>query len=163
MPTKQILEAIIEDFTRKQCASLSETNRAIWDRAIGIVRDKLYVLRLNSPELYKQIATGSNLISDDTFDNLIERRLEKIRFTLTKKAQEYATSNDRFHNFKVAAQIENTTPEKALKGMMVKHEVSVKDLIEGRGDITAALIDEKIGDNINYLILLEGLLKEKLE
>lgn len=100
-------------------------------------------------------------MNDITFERLVERRLNLIRNTLNRKAVEYAT-DDRLYNFKVAARINDTAPEKALKGMMAKHEVSVQDLINGRGILTQELIDEKIGDHINYLILLEGLLNEKL-
>ena len=44
------------------------------------------------------------------------------------KSLEYATE-DRLHTFKVAAEIQNCTPIGALGGMMVKHTVSVYDLI----------------------------------
>ena len=51
--------------------------------------------------------------------------------------------------------------------MMLKHEVSVLDLVEWSESeptrITEELIDEKIGDNINYLILLEGMLKHRIK
>jgi hypothetical protein len=101
------------------------------------------------------------------FDGLVNQRLIKIRNILSSKAFEYAKDSDRFHNFNVAARIANTTPEKALKGMMLKHEVSVMDLIEWADScpekLTAEMIDEKIGDNINYLILLEGMLKKRLQ
>lgn len=97
------------------------------------------------------------------FNEVVEARIEKIRKVLADKGSEYATNDDRYHNFRVAARVLDTSPEKALKGMMVKHEVSVMDLIEwaekSPEKLTAALIDEKIGDNINYLILLEGMLK----
>ncbi len=96
------------------------------------------------------------------FNDIVEQRVESIRSVLVKKGAEYATAHDRFHNFRVAARMNDTTPVKALKGMMLKHEVSVDDLIYNRCELTKELIEEKIGDNINYLILLEGLLKEKL-
>ena len=98
----------------------------------------------------------------EQFNKIVDARCDKIKATLTKKAGEYASDTDRFHNFTVAARMIDTTPEKALKGMMLKHEVSVMDLIEWADvapeKLTEALIDEKIGDNINYLLLLEGLL-----
>lgn len=96
------------------------------------------------------------------FNELIEKRVETICHTLASKSEEYATKNDRFHNFNVAAIMNDTTPERALMGMMVKHLVSVFDLANGIGEITEEKIEEKIGDSINYLILLEGLLKDKL-
>jgi len=99
------------------------------------------------------------------FDEIIKSRVEKIQRILGLKASEYASKTDRFHNFNVAGRISGTTPEKALYGMMLKHEVSVLDLIEMADiepeNLSASLIDEKIGDYINYLILLEGMLKQR--
>lgn len=103
-----------------------------------------------------------------TFNALVESRLEKVKSILLKKAEEYATDDDRFHNFKVAARagVEETSPEDALWGMALKHHVSVMDMIRdsksGKAS-SASMINEKIGDLINYLILLEGLLIERSE
>ena len=102
------------------------------------------------------------------FDDVVENRLKKIKETLTRKADEYATDTDRFHNFRVAADFVNTTREQALYGMMLKHLVSVQDMVleteRGKGcRVTAEFIDEKIGDTINYLILLEGIFAERLD
>ena len=99
------------------------------------------------------------------FDEIVNSRVEKIKKILVAKATEYASKTDRFHNFNIAGRVAGTTPEKALYGMMLKHEVSVLDLIEMADSepwkLNETLIDEKIGDNINYLILLEGLLKQR--
>lgn len=101
------------------------------------------------------------------FEDCIENRIRNIREVLLVKAKEYATEDNRFHNFDVAARILNITPEQALQGMLVKHIVSVFDLIEwaeiGTSMLTKQIIDEKIGDTINYLILLEGLLLKRIE
>ena len=103
----------------------------------------------------------------EDFEIVLEKRIKSIKGVLGAKAGEYASGDDRLHNFKIAARIENVTPEKALKGMMVKHEVSIQDLIryteESPEKITEYLINEKIGDCINYLILLEALLKERIK
>lgn len=101
-------------------------------------------------------------MDNNEFNKVVENRIESIRLVLGEKTAEYATEGDRFHNFRVAARLENTTPMKALLGMRVKHEVSVRDLVYGDTVLSKKIIEEKIGDNINYLILLEGLLKEKL-
>ena len=101
------------------------------------------------------------------FNSVVEERIEKISQVLASKAQEYATDKSRFHNFEVAGRVLDTTPEKALLGMMLKHFVSVMDLIDwadgSAQKLSNELIDEKIGDNINYLILLEGMLKERIQ
>jgi len=98
------------------------------------------------------------------FNEIVESRTVAIKEVLANKAQEYA-KGDRLHNFKVAARIADSTPEMALKGMFMKHLVSVFDIIDDLDkNITPTpyLVNEKIGDSVNYLILLEALLLERL-
>ncbi len=101
------------------------------------------------------------------FAVVLENRLKKTKEILMKKEKEYAKGGDRYHNFRRAAMKDGITPEKALQNFMRKHEVSVDDLVDAcetdPSKITRELIDEKIGDNINYLILLEGLLINRVE
>ena len=94
------------------------------------------------------------------FTAVVETRIASIRSILANKAKEYAR-DDRLYNFKRAAEIARTTPSKALIGMMMKHVVSVVDLVEGTLKATPEMVDEKIGDLINYLILLDALYKEE--
>lgn len=95
----------------------------------------------------------------EQFDAIVESRLAFIKTILGKKAKEYAIG-DRLYNFKRAAEILRTTPQRALAGMLAKHLVSVLDLIEGSLTPSEYMVNEKIGDAINYLILLEAVLKE---
>lgn len=97
------------------------------------------------------------------FNKMVRSRLAKIDSTLISKGKEYGLNGNRFHNFDIAAGRRGITPEKALDGMMLKHEVSVHDMINDPDIVTEAMIDEKIGDNIVYLILLEGLFRRRLE
>ena len=99
-------------------------------------------------------------MNTDQFNEIVEQRIEAIRSVLGSKAKEYAIG-DRLYNFKRAAEILRCTPQKALAGMFMKHLVSVLDLIEGSVEPTEYLVNEKIGDAINYLILLEAILKEQ--
>ena len=87
----------------------------------------------------------------------MEKRKQKIREVLCAKAKEYATDENRFHNFDEAARLLNCTPKAALEGMLVKHWVSVMDLIDANPPVAKELISEKVGDAINYVILKEGL------
>lgn len=98
-------------------------------------------------------------MTPEHFDKMLNERLKKIQRVLRSKGHEYGT-DDRLHNFKRAAQKRGCTPIEALMGMKVKHEVSVDDMINGHLPITQETIDEKIGDNINYFILLEALMTE---
>lgn len=98
----------------------------------------------------------------EDFDTLIlNRRLELTRMVLARKAGEYATTIDRLHNFKRAAAMTGQTPLKACVGMMVKHLVSVFDLVDAAAMPSTSVLDEKIGDSVNYLILLEALFVDR--
>ena len=99
------------------------------------------------------------------FNEVLETTIQKCVDTLGVKADEYATE-DRLHNFKVAAEIQNCTPITALAGMMAKHTVSVYDLIQKQEQgyvVSREMWDEKIGDSINYLILLSALVQERFD
>ena len=100
---------------------------------------------------------------ENQFDQIRERRIELIRYVLNSKKEEYAKGDtNRYHNFDRASRILEVSPPRALIGMFVKHLVSVLDIVDNydKGNFpTEELVDEKIGDAINYLILLEGLLK----
>jgi hypothetical protein len=50
--------------------------------------------------------------------------------------------------------------QEALWGMALKHLISVMDLVAGRLPASKATVDEKVGDLINYLILLEAVFAE---
>ena len=98
----------------------------------------------------------------EQFEEVINNRIETCKSVLCSKAEEYAT-DDRLHNFKVAGKLQKCTPVKALGGMMAKHTVSVYDLIddyEQGKTISQEMWAEKIGDSINYLLLLTALLEE---
>ena len=102
-------------------------------------------------------------MKNDRFDILVTARIRKIESVLKSKAGEYASDKDRLHNFKVAARIKGETPLKALDGMLVKHEVCYRDMVDGRAKLTKEFVDEKIGDFINYLILAEAVIIEEIE
>ena len=99
------------------------------------------------------------------FDEIFEKQVEVCRRMLTNKAREYADDSDRMHNFKLAAKLAQTTSAKALAGMMIKHTVSIYNMLEGERpvtDYTEEQWTEKITDHINYLILLKALITEEV-
>ncbi len=100
----------------------------------------------------------------EQFEEVINNRIETCKSVLCSKAEEYAT-DDRLHNFKVAGKLQKCTPVKALGGMMAKHTVSVYDLIDNYEQgkaISKEMWVVKIGDSINYLLLLTAMLEEKI-
>lgn len=100
----------------------------------------------------------------DEFDVVVERRVALIRETLLVKGREYARDGDRLSNFKNGAALLRCSPERALLGYVAKQAVSVVDYVR---DLETGVArtpeewDEKIGDCINYLILLEAVLEER--
>jgi len=111
----------------------------------------------------------------EKFNAMLEERIKKTRQVLDSKNKEYATNADKLRNFKRAGAMENCIPEKALIGMWSKHVVSILDIVDkidadedeelikicdGEG-LTKEMLEEKCGDAINYLILLEALIKER--
>ncbi len=99
------------------------------------------------------------------FTELINNRLFLTEKILGAKADEYARG-DRLSNFKKASLLLSCTPEKALFGMVAKHIIALSDFIE---DLEGGKFqdlkrwDEKLGDIINYMILLEGLVIERYQ
>ena len=103
-------------------------------------------------------------MNHETFVAIAAKRFQACTDILNMKSKEYSRDKDKLHNFKAAGQMLGCTPETALIGMKVKHDVSVIDIIL---DINAgklpdeALLSEKITDSINYLVLLEALITER--
>jgi hypothetical protein len=103
-------------------------------------------------------------MTPEDFDALLTRRLEMTRDVLASKAGQYASKDDRLHNFKKAAGLSRTTPERALFGMVAKHLTAIVDYIVDDTKVpTQEWLDEKIGDVINYFILLEALWTEDIQ
>lgn len=98
-------------------------------------------------------------MTTEVFNMLFEEQIERSRNVLCAKAKEYATA-DRLHNFKVAAALEGKTAAQALAGMMAKHTVSVYDMCESGEEYHIELWQEKITDHINYLLLLNAIVRE---
>ena len=105
-------------------------------------------------------------MTSEIFDAIVENRLALIKKILIAKRAEYAPDGgDRLHNFHRAAETLRCTPERALVGMWMKHVVSILDIIDDidKGkEPRVELVNEKMGDAINYLILLEAVLKERI-
>lgn len=95
-------------------------------------------------------------MNGETFDQIFERQVKQSREILVDKAKQYANDEDRLHNFRVAAVLNGETEEQALWGMLSKHLVSVSDMVQKDDFYPSEVWDEKIGDSINYLILLRA-------
>lgn len=101
----------------------------------------------------------------EEFAEMCKERLDKCtNLLLGAKNVEYSRKRDKLHNFKKSARIDLETPERALWGMWKKHITSISDMIDDidNGIIpTEKILDDKFTDNINYTLLLEGLIRER--
>lgn len=118
----------------------------------GIVIDNLSDLQL----------VKDDITTVEDFNVILENRLSDTRSRLSHKGDEYSTK-DRLHNFKVCSRLSGESEKKAWRGLFVKHLASIWDMIDGHQKPTKHLINEKIGDAIPYLILLEAILLKEVE
>ena len=99
------------------------------------------------------------------FNQIVKKQCESIKRVLLQKGSEYASAEDRFHNFNEGA-IEVKLPRlKYAESLMQKHITSVRDIINqwDSKKPSPAMLDEKMGDFINYLILIKGLMLEEMD
>jgi hypothetical protein len=108
---------------------------------------------------------------------LTDARFKKCKeLMIGSKNVEYSRGGDKLHNFKKAGRIDSESPERALWGMFKKHLVSVQDIVNDieneyrRLDPDSyiklpepLILAEKITDSINYFVLLEALITERIQ
>jgi hypothetical protein len=93
---------------------------------------------------------------------IIDTQIDKCVRLLDSKGNEYnEDGEDRLKAFKLAAAYQGITSKQALLGMLTKHLVSISDMCKG-GNYSVERWEEKIGDSINYLLLLKALVLEGL-
>lgn len=104
-------------------------------------------------------------MTEKKFDEFMEFVIDKyIKEVMCKKSAEYARGNDKLYNFKRAAQMSGKTPLECLRGMKLKHDVSIDDMLNddvNGEEHTQERWQEKLSDDINYLFLMWARLFEK--
>ena len=92
----------------------------------------------------------------------IEHRINKCKEVLGYKNSEYASQQDVMSNFKNAANFLGVTPEKVAFSYMMKHFESIKSIVYDNKPVTKELYEEKVTDLINYLLLIDAMMMDKL-
>lgn len=95
----------------------------------------------------------------EQFADVVHDQFKLCEDVLIDKAREYATE-DRLHNFRVAADLQGVPMQTALAGMMAKHTISIYDMCRSEQMPKSRAWSEKITDHINYLILLQAIVVE---
>jgi hypothetical protein len=101
-------------------------------------------------------------------EDVVQRRIQLIKDVLQSKNEEYAGQEDVFKAFTESLPLSfHDTKQAVAWEFMVKHLQSIKMIIETKakkGKLPdEKVLEEKIGDAINYLILIEGMFKEDME
>ena len=107
-------------------------------------------------------------MTPETFIQLSKTLLTKCSNVRNMKKEEYADKDNRLSNFVAAADLNSMSVPEAVMGMMSKHIVSISDMIRDEFRLEDKTFEmkqweEKIIDNINYLILLYAAIKEEKE
>lgn len=101
-------------------------------------------------------------MTSETFDASIQAQINHCLELLCFKGTEYAPGADRLAAFKKAAALQGCSQAQAAFGMLAKHLVSVADMIESGEKYSGIRWDEKIGDSINYLLIIRAIIEEEL-
>lgn len=101
-------------------------------------------------------------MAPNAFEESIKAQVDHCLELLVDKGREYAPGVDRLAAFKKAAALQNCSQAQAAFGMLAKHLVSVADMIESGEKYSGIRWDEKIGDSINYLLIIRAIIEEEV-
>ena len=99
------------------------------------------------------------------FKILLEGIFRRTESTFNTKRNEYAHDEDGFKSLKNGTSFSfHNEPEQVAYEYLCKHLESIQSILKKLPEEVPRyeLINEKFGDAINYLIIIEGLLKERV-
>jgi hypothetical protein len=104
-------------------------------------------------------------MTEQEFDKVIEDTLESLKQTLLVKGKEYRRNNNPFHNFDTGSLMTGLLREKILDGFMLKHEISVKDMVDdiAQGILPSEeVVEEKFGDILIYTLIKKASILDRI-
>lgn len=96
----------------------------------------------------------------EEFDIVMDGMLEECKLTMAGKGRDYARTGERFGNFNRLADELKISREKVLWVYMAKHLDAIKTYLDTGGQLSGEPVSLRIGDAINYLLLLAGMIAE---
>lgn len=105
-------------------------------------------------------------MTEERFEQIVDKTLNRIKEIIIIKGKEYRRNNNPFHNFDEGSKRTGLIREKVLDGMLLKHEISISDIIN---DLEKGIlpnidtVEEKFNDNLIYLILKKASIIDKIE
>lgn len=106
-----------------------------------------------------------NSLTNQEYTKRINELFNRNKELLLTKRNEYATDEDPLQNFKDAAEMSGKKTEEVLWYFCLKHLVSVRDIIFNKSieKVSKQTLEEKTGDIINYMTLLNLLRDDKMK
>jgi hypothetical protein len=104
-------------------------------------------------------------MTEDEFDEVIDKTLNKARDILIVKGKEYRRNGNPFHNFDEGARMRGMLREKVLDGFVLKHEISVNDMVNDidKGILPSKeVVEEKFGDILVYLLIKKASILDRI-
>lgn len=107
------------------------------------------------------------MVTHEDFEVFLKRMVDSTYDTLAKKASEYSNGDHRMHNFSVAKTLQGlicvNTEESAAWNLLSKQLASVIDMINNNRTVyDIDVITEKIGDCVNYLLLIGAMIEDRI-
>tara|TARA_R100001463_G_scaffold9160_2_gene27556 strand:- start:6448 stop:6765 length:318 start_codon:yes stop_codon:yes gene_type:complete len=103
-------------------------------------------------------------VTKEQFDNFLSTVFNRTIKMFNCKRDEYACNDDVFRSFRLGTGFSiHDEPAQVAYEYLCKHLESIRTMVKNCEENVESTeyIEEKIGDAINYLIIIEGLLKEK--
>lgn len=104
-------------------------------------------------------------MNSSEFKSFLKQKQALAPRTMTTKADEYATDDNRFHNFEISnilqSLVARPSPERAAWNIGSKHMASIIDILNSDDTYSSGYLDEKFGDLINYIYLIWGMLETR--
>ena len=101
-------------------------------------------------------------MTTNEFNKIINDQLEICKNTLTSKSNEYNQDIDeRLDCFKMGSNLSGLSMKKVLEGFMIKHTISIYQMLQENKEYDLDKWTEKITDHINYLLILKAIIIEE--
>lgn len=97
------------------------------------------------------------------YEKAINEEIEYCQSILLKKGLEYQSNEDVFNNFVKGETLLKDTKEKVLFSYLMKHLISLSDMVDKPDCYSFPIWREKLTDSINYLLILYSMVKENVQ
>lgn len=108
-------------------------------------------------DFINHLIVSKNIILKRKISNTeaLKKQIKTIKNTLKLKSEEYDSKTQALNNFKIAADLTHSNMSTVCYGYLLKHLISVYEMIVLNREFEEEIVEEKFGDLINYIIILK--------